>query len=131
MNRTDLRHFYRERLKGQWGVVDVDDAIQCVVQLGTKGLLDSKRAALRGGSAGGYTALQAVSRVPDFFAVGTSFYGLSDLISLRPLYHKFEYGTLDYFMGCGPDSEENIRIWKDRSPLYQAANIKVPLLVSR
>lgn len=81
---------YRERLKGQWGLVDVADCATAVRLLGERGLIDPKRVAIRGGSAGGYTVLQALVNYPDVWAAGASSYGISDLVALAGETHKFE-----------------------------------------
>lgn len=81
---------YRERLRGNWGIVDVEDCATAVRLLGERGLIDSKRVAIRGGSSGGYTVLQALVNYPDTWAAGTSLYGISDLEALAGETHKFE-----------------------------------------
>ena len=69
--RSDIRnriHFhdhtgdaYRERLKGNWGIVDVSDCTNGALQLVAQGLADGNRLAITGGSAGGYTTLAALT----------------------------------------------------------------------
>lgn len=81
---------YRERLRGNWGIVDVKDCATAVRLLGERGLIDPKRVAIRGGSSGGYTVLQALVNYPDTWAAGTSLYGISDLAALAGETHKFE-----------------------------------------
>ena len=81
---------YRERLRGNWGIVDVDDCVAAVKLLGEQGLIDPKRTAIRGGSAGGYTVLASLVRYPSAFAAGNSFFGVSDLAKLAEDTHKFE-----------------------------------------
>lgn len=81
---------YRERLRGKWGLVDVDDCVTAVRLLGERGLIDPKRVAIRGGSSGGYTVLQALVNSPDVWAAGASLYGISDLVALAGETHKFE-----------------------------------------
>ena len=70
---------YRERLNGQWGVVDVDDCVNAARYLVTKGLVDGERLVIRGRSAGGYTTLAALAFRPDAFRAGASYYGVADL----------------------------------------------------
>lgn len=81
---------YRERLRGKWGEVDVEDCATAVKLLGERGLIDPKRVAIRGGSSGGYTVLQALVVAPDVWAAGASLYGISDLVALADDTHKFE-----------------------------------------
>jgi dipeptidyl aminopeptidase/acylaminoacyl peptidase len=76
-----------DRLKGQWGIVDVQDTIEAVKQLSASpyALIDPKRLCIRGGSAGGFTVLAALcdKENPTVFAAGTSSYGVSDLKRVR------------------------------------------------
>lgn len=61
---TDNHSLYRERLRSNWGIVDVNDSVTAAEQLSARGLIDGKRVAIRGGSAGGYTVLAAVVTHP-------------------------------------------------------------------
>lgn len=93
-------------------------------------LLDAKRSAIRGGSAGGYTTLAtlSISSNPAAFAAGTSSYGISDLAKLAESTHKFESHYMNKLVGAS--LEEDPQLYKDRSPLYHADKITSPLLVS-
>jgi len=68
---------YRQRLDGRWGIVDVDDCVNCARYLIERGEVDGKRTAIRGGSAGGYTTLAALT-FRDVFKAGASYYGVSE-----------------------------------------------------
>lgn len=81
---------YREKLRGKWGIVDVEDCATAVRLLGEKGLIDPKRVTIRGRSSGGYTVLQALVNTPDVWAAGASSFGISDLKALAEETHKFE-----------------------------------------
>jgi len=118
---------YVDRLRGEWGVVDVDDTLECVRQIVKQGLVDEKRVVIRGGSAGGYTVLGALTRAPTFFAAGNSFFGVSDVRKLCEFTHKFESRYLERLIGGTPD--ENPQLYKDRSPIFHADKIRSPLLV--
>ncbi|CAE6496484.1 unnamed protein product [Rhizoctonia solani] len=118
---------YRERLQGKWGIVDVDDCVSTVGELGRADLVDPKRVAIRGGSAGGYTTLAALVKASKAFGAGTSSYGVSDLKVLASETHKFESQYL--FKLLGGTYEECPDVYKDRSPLFHAANISSPLLL--
>lgn len=120
-------HFTRERLVGSWGIFDVNDAADTVSQLGKRGLIDPKRTVIRGESAGGFTALATLSTRPEAFAAGTALFGVSDLVTLQRAMPKFQSHYLKRLIGGGPDEAQYL--WKGRSPLTNAANIKVPLLV--
>ncbi|ORY77611.1 Alpha/Beta hydrolase protein [Leucosporidium creatinivorum] len=100
---------YRNRLAGQWGIVDVEDTIACVEHLISTGQVDKKRVAITGGSAGGYTVLAALCK-GDVFGAGTSHYGISDLKMLADDTHKFESQYLFALLGGTPkEVPENYR----------------------
>ncbi len=116
---------YRNKLKGQWGVADVDDVIAAVAELRRLGLVDAGKAFIRGGSAGGLTTLGALA-ASDAFAAGTSLYGVADLELLARDTHKFEARYLDSLIGPWPQArDEYVR----RSPLHKAASIRSPLII--
>ncbi|KAF7361455.1 Peptidase-S9 domain-containing protein [Mycena sanguinolenta] len=118
---------YMERLRGTWGIVDVEDCIDTVRILSAPphDLIDSKRLFIRGASAGGFTTLAALSLRADagVFAAGCSLYGISDLRRLELETHKFESGYLTMLMGSDPQT------LLDRSPLFHAEKITAPLLI--
>ena len=91
---------YRERLKGNWGIVDTVDCINAARFLVERGDVDPARLAIRGGSAGGYTTLNALTR-HRFFTAGASLFGLADLEAfVSGGTHKFE---AQYLLGLvGP-----------------------------
>lgn len=123
---------YIERLAGNWGVVDVQDSITAAQMLSSPpyALIDNKRFVIRGGSAGGFTVLAALSIASDVkvFAAATSSFGVSDLRKLYEFTHKFESKYLAKLVGGTP--EEVPDLFKARSPIYHAENIVSPLLVS-
>ncbi|KAF8601969.1 alpha/beta-hydrolase [Ceratobasidium sp. AG-I] len=118
---------YRERLAGNWGLVDVDDCISTVAELRNAGLVDTKRVAIRGGSAGGYTVLAALVKASKVYATGTSSYGVSDLAALAADTHKFESQYLHKLLGGS--IEEVPEVYKERSPAFHAEKITAPLLI--
>lgn len=115
---------YRQRLREQWGVVDVEDACQAVRALVGQGAVDSRRVFIRGSSAGGYTALSALAAT-DLFRGGASLYGVSDPLALRRATHKFEGDYLDWLIGNPQQVPERFR---DRAPLYNAERITAPVI---
>ncbi|KAK7028292.1 peptidase-S9 domain-containing protein [Favolaschia claudopus] len=122
---------YVERLKGQWGVTDIEDCIQAakIISQPPYNLVDPKRIVIRGTSAGGLTTLGAVSMSSDVttFAAATSCYGISDLRLLMDDTHKFESG---YGHGLlGGTSKEIPEVYKERSPVTHADSIVSPLLI--
>ncbi|CAN5328461.1 prolyl oligopeptidase family serine peptidase [soil metagenome] len=116
---------YRERLKGQWGVVDVEDTITAVTGLADAGLADPKRLAIRGGSAGGFTVLAALTS-SEVFAAGASYYGISDLMVLAGDTHDFESRYTDGLVGPLPESSG---IYAERSPLSHIDRLATPVLL--
>lgn len=115
---------YRRRLNGQWGVADVEDCAHGARRLIERGLVDPRRVAIRGGSAGGYTALCALvsQRV---FRAGAVYYGVSDLERLAHDTHKFEAHYLDRLIGPYPAARE---LYRERSPLHHADRICCPVI---
>eukprot|EP00897_Mesotaenium_endlicherianum_P008320 jgi/Mesen1/7516/ME000039S06731 len=116
---------YRERLNGRWGVVDVDDCCSCAEHLVAAGRADSKRLAIDGRSAGGYTTL-AVLAFRNTFSAGCSLYGISELTALAKDTHKFESRYLDNLIGPF-ESEEQVYV--DRSPINHVDQLSCPIIL--
>lgn len=115
---------YRERLNGQWGVVDVDDCVNGARYLVEQGEGDGERLMIRGGSAGGYTTLCALT-FRDVFKAGASYYGVSDLAALAQETHKFESRYLDRMVGPYPERKE---LYRERSPIYFTERLECPVI---
>jgi dipeptidyl aminopeptidase/acylaminoacyl peptidase len=115
---------YRNRLAGQWGIVDVQDCINGARYLVDQDRVDGSRLAIRGGSAGGYTTLSALT-FRDFFHAGASYYGVSDLEALARDTHKFESRYLDGLIGPYPDAKE---IYEARSPIHHVDALNCPVI---
>lgn len=122
---TGYGRAYRERLNGQWGVVDIDDCVSGALALAKKGLVDGDRLAIRGGSAGGYTTLRALTSSAAF-AAGTSLYGISDLRALLSEDHKFESRYTTSLVAPWPEGED---IYVERSPLFHVESLHGELLL--
>lgn len=116
---------YRERLKGNWGVVDVEDCINAARYLEKRGDVDGKRMAIRGGSAGGYTTLCALV-FHEVFAAGASYYGVADLETLARDTHKFESRYEDSMVGPYPEAAE---LYRQRSPVHFADRLSCPVIL--
>ena len=116
---------YRQRLNGQWGVVDVDDCVNGARYLAEHGYVDANRLAIRGGSAGGYTTLSALT-FRDAFKAGASYYGISDLEALTRDTHKFESRYLDSLIGPYPEERDRYR---ERSPIHFTDRLSCPLIL--
>jgi dipeptidyl aminopeptidase/acylaminoacyl peptidase len=117
---------YRDRLKGAWGVVDVADCIAAARHLAETGIVDGDRMAIRGGSAGGFTTLCALTFHEGVFAAGASYYGVADAESLAQDTHKFESRYLDGLIGPYP---AEARLYRDRSPIHFTHLLSAPLIV--
>jgi dipeptidyl aminopeptidase/acylaminoacyl peptidase len=116
---------YRERLRGQWGVVDVEDTIAAVRGLADAGVADPARLLIRGGSAGGWTVLSALTR-SDVFAAGTSYFGVAELTEFAKETHDFESRYLDSLIGALPEAEE---LYVSRAPLNHIDTLATPVLL--
>jgi dipeptidyl aminopeptidase/acylaminoacyl peptidase len=121
---TGYGRAYRDRLKGQWGVVDVDDCVNGAKYLAAQGWVDGDRLCIDGGSAGGYTTLAALA-FRDVFKAGASFYGVSDLTALATDTHKFESRYLDGLIGAYPEEAELYRV---RSPINAVDQLSCPVI---
>ncbi|MGH8507699.1 MAG: prolyl oligopeptidase family serine peptidase [Gammaproteobacteria bacterium] len=115
---------YRKRLYGQWGVVDVQDCIQSALHLVRRGTVDPKRLAIRGGSAGGFTTLAALT-FHNVFTAGASHYGVSDLEALARETHKFESRYLDQLIGAYP---ARAAMYRARSPIHALERLSCPVI---
>ncbi|BCX02890.1 MAG: peptidase [Candidatus Roseilinea sp.] len=122
---TGYGRAYRERLNGQWGVVDVDDCVNGARYLAQQGRVDGERLMITGGSAGGYTTLCALT-FRDVFKAGASHYGVSDAEALARDTHKFESRYLDNLIGPYPERRD---LYIQRSPVHFAHRINAPLIL--
>jgi len=122
---TGYGRAYRERLAGEWGVIDTEDCVAVAEHLAEQGRADSDRLAIRGGSAGGYATLCALA-FHDTFDAGASYYGVADLRALAEHTHKFESRYLDGLVGPLPEADAT---YAGRSPAEHADGITTPLLV--
>jgi len=122
---TGYGRAYRERLNGQWGIVDIDDCVSAVQYLIDEGQVDATRVTITGGSAGGYTTLSALT-FRDCFTAGSSYYGVSDLGALVRETHKFESRYLDRLIGPFPDRKD---LYDERSPIYFTERLSCPLIL--
>jgi dipeptidyl aminopeptidase/acylaminoacyl peptidase len=120
---TGYGRAYRERLDGQWGVVDVDDCCNGARWLAAQGLADGERMAITGGSAGGYTTLAALT-FRDVFKAGASHFGVGDLEALAQDTHKFESRYLDRLIGPYPARRD---LYLERSPINHVSALECPV----
>ncbi|MEZ5281304.1 MAG: S9 family peptidase [Acidimicrobiales bacterium] len=116
---------FRRALDGQWGVVDVEDCIAAARHLADHGLVDPARWVIKGGSAGGYTTLCALT-FHDAFAAGISRYGIGDLEALAHDTHKFEARYIDGLVGPYPERAD---LYRQRSPIHHTHLLTTPMLI--
>ena len=121
---TGYGRAYRERLKGAWGIVDVDDCANGAKYLAQQGKVDGDRLVIAGGSAGGYTTLCALT-FRDTFKAGASYYGVSDLKALAEDTHKFESRYLDGLIGAYPERAD---LYDERSPISAVDRLSCPVI---
>ncbi len=115
---------YRERLKQNWGIRDVEDVCDAAKYFAADNIVDKNRLIIKGSSAGGYTVLAALT-FHDIFSCGASYYGISDLESLVADTHKFESHYTDLLIGEYPEKKQ---IYHDRSPINFAARLSCPVI---
>jgi dipeptidyl aminopeptidase/acylaminoacyl peptidase len=115
---------YRNRLLGEWGVVDLADAVAAVDYLVAQGHVDGTRVAIRGGSAGGFTVLAGLAFTRRF-AVGINYFGIADLEALAADTHKFESRYLDRLVAPLPEGQA---IYRARSPIHHLDSLDGALI---
>ncbi|MEV0586026.1 prolyl oligopeptidase family serine peptidase [Nonomuraea sp. NPDC050310] len=118
---TGYGRAYRERLRGQWGVVDVEDTVAAAEWLLAQGL--AGQVAVRGGSSGGWTVMATCCR-SDAFAGGVSYYGVSALAPLNAHTHDFESRYVEWLVG--PDDPG---LYATREPLALVDGVSCPMLL--
>jgi dipeptidyl aminopeptidase/acylaminoacyl peptidase len=116
---------YRQRLRGLWGLADVDDCVSAAVSLADAGRVDGDRMVIRGTSAGGLTALGALIR-SDRFAGAATWYGVTDLEALAAETHDFEASYIDTLVGPLPAA---MATYRDRSPIHHADEVTGAVLL--
>jgi len=122
---TGYGRAYRERLRRLWGVVDVEDCVAAVQALVAAGEADGARLAIRGGSAGGWTTLAALTGT-DVFAAGTSHYGVAELLHFVEDTHDFESRYVDGLVGTLPEDRD---VYFERAPLSHVDKLSCPVLL--
>lgn len=122
---TGYGRAYRQRLNDNWGIVDVDDCINGARYLAARGLVDGERLIIRGGSAGGYTTLCAITH-HDVFRAAASYFGVSDAEALARDTHKFESRYTDNLIGPYPERKD---IYVARSPIHVADRCSAALIL--
>ncbi|MFL6846522.1 MAG: alpha/beta hydrolase family protein [Allosphingosinicella sp.] len=115
---------FAEKGEGQWGLAMQDDLNDGLAYLAKEGIADPKRAAMVGGSYGGYAAMRAAQRDGALYRCAVSFAGVSDLAAL------LRYDSHFLFSGRGIDwlrrQAPNLR---DVSPINHPEQFSIPILL--
>lgn len=122
---TGFGRRFRNELRGRWGIADIEDCVAAAEFLVERGRVDPNRCVIRGGSAGGYTTLCALT-FTDTFAAGASLYGVTDLELLAKDTHKFEARYLDGLVGPYP---QDAQTYRDRSPIHHVDQLDRPVIL--
>jgi dipeptidyl aminopeptidase/acylaminoacyl peptidase len=124
---TGYGRAFRDALRERWGIADVEDCVAAARYLVDRGSVDGSRLAIRGGSAGGYTALAALTFRPDVFAAGISHYGIADLELIHVDGHKFESRYDEGLVA--PWTEAGRAVFRERSPIHFLDRVRAPVLL--
>lgn len=117
---------YRNRLREQWGIVDVEDCAAVAGALAAEGTADPDRLAIRGGSAGGWTSAASLTGT-DVYACGTIIYPILDLAGWgTDETHDFESRYLESLVGPLAEVPERYR---ERSPVTRTDRLTTPFLL--
>ncbi|WP_415840197.1 S9 family peptidase [Nocardiopsis gilva] len=123
---TGFGRAYRERLRGSWGVVDVEDSVSVAQGLVAEGLADPARLAIRGGSAGGFTSAAALA-FSDVFRCAAIQYPIVDLAGWRTgETHDFESQYPESIVGPWPSAKD---VYARNSPVDHAEDITAPFVL--
>ncbi len=123
---TGYGRAYREMLKGQWGIYDVQDAVSGARVLSAEGQVDPEKRVIMGGSAGGFTVLKALEDYPGFFKAGICLYGVANQFTLVADTHKFEERYSESLLGSLPEAAA---VYRERSPVFFADRIQDPIAI--
>lgn len=123
---------YRQKLLGEWGEIDANDIADAIEFAFTQKQHDPERVFIRGGSAGGYAVLRALTRFPELFSGGACYYGIGNLITLAEITHKFEGKYTDRLIGemYQPGRAQRADSqFRKRSPIFDIDRIRSPLIL--
>jgi dipeptidyl aminopeptidase/acylaminoacyl peptidase len=117
---------YMNKLRGNWGLYDVEDSAAGAAYLAEKGLADPSRFVILGGSAGGFTVLQSLVTRPGFYKAAVCLFGISNQFTLASDTHKFEARYSDSLLGPLPEAAP---LYRERSPIFHADRIADPVII--
>ncbi len=117
---------YRNALRGNWGIYDVQDSVSGARALVDQERIDAGRMVILGGSAGGLAVLKILEDYPGLFKAGVCRYAVADQFQLAINTHKFEAHYNDRLIGLLPEAAN---LYQERSPIFFADRIQAPLAV--
>jgi dipeptidyl aminopeptidase/acylaminoacyl peptidase len=123
---TGYGRSYRNMLRGNWGIYDVQDSVSGARYLVEQGWVDGNRLVIMGGSSGGFTVLKALEDYPGFFKAGINLYGVSNQFTMASDTHKFESHYSDMLIGALPDA---VDLYYERSPIFFVDKIQDPIAI--
>jgi len=129
---TGYGRAYRQVLRGRWGLLETADVAAAVNHAVALGLAHPGRVCIRGGSAGGYEVLRALTEYPQLFRAGACYYGIGNLVTLMEHTHKFEARYLDGLLGeayRGALSDRPGSAYYERSPIHRLERLACPMIV--
>ncbi|MFT5258391.1 MAG: dipeptidyl aminopeptidase/acylaminoacyl peptidase [Saprospiraceae bacterium] len=129
---TGLGRAYRQHLLGLWGEVDASDIVDAVTHFVNEGRVDASKVCIRGGSAGGYAVLRALTEYPNTFCAGACYYGIGNLITLSEITHKFESHYTDKLVGEAFDpvsAKLPTSRYQSRSPIFNMDKVRSPVIL--
>ena len=118
---TGYGRSYMLALRKKWGPLDMEDAVGGAQALVDQGLADPRQLVIMGGSAGGYTVLNALVHKPGFFKAGVALYAVSNLFTLEMDTHKFEEHYNASMVGTLPEDADFFKKW---SAVFHADKIR-------
>lgn len=125
---TGYGRAYRDALKGRWGRADVSDTVTVLRALAADGHADLARMAISGGSAGGWTVLNALTST-DFFACGADYFGVAELEKFVSETHDFESQYAWRLLGVDPEQPDRAAALAELAPLSHLDQLSVPVAI--
>ena len=120
---------YMNAANGKIGTLTDDDLTDAVQWAVKQGIADPKRLAIAGASFGGYSTLRALTLHPDLYACGVDIVGPADMATLMNSIPDYWKPVKKRWLRRIGDVTTDAALNEKISPLYHAADIRVPLLI--
>jgi dipeptidyl aminopeptidase/acylaminoacyl peptidase len=124
------RKFWEASFK-QWGKKMQDDITDGVQWLIKEGVADPKRAAIYGGSYGGYATLAGVTFTPDLYAAAVDYVGPSNMFTFMKTIPPYWKPFLDEMYEMVGNPEKDKELLASESPVLHSDQIKTPLFIAQ